>query len=142
MDRFILVVGALFDACVVRIMLVPALLSFGDGWNWWPGDACDAWWLRVRGYSALGPSDTPSVVGSAPGPAPVAAANPAERTAAVSTTHSDTRAPAIVKKRSVTDAAASYWAARASIVGAVDVPTARISLARAQVHEYDHAYER
>ncbi len=39
---FVLVVGAVFDAALVRVMLVPALLSLGDWMNWWPSDQCDA----------------------------------------------------------------------------------------------------
>ncbi len=110
---FILVVGALLDACVVRIMLVPALLSFGDRLNWWPGDACDAWWLRVRGYAV------PAVT------------NLTENTESASPAGS----PAMGKRRSVTDAAANYWAARNSITGTLDLPAARVSLMGAQVRD-------
>jgi RND superfamily putative drug exporter len=33
---FIIGIAVLLDATVVRILLVPAILSIADKWNWWP----------------------------------------------------------------------------------------------------------
>ena len=34
---FIVILGVLLDTFVVRVMLVPSLLSLGSWLNWWPG---------------------------------------------------------------------------------------------------------
>ena len=34
---FVLVTATLIDSCIVRALLVPALMFCAVEWNWWPG---------------------------------------------------------------------------------------------------------